>query len=62
MCAIAWQRGNCHIPEAAYWQCECFFHVMKRRRDRKEEMEGNGRSGEEHPGDVNELIGMKLWC
>lgn len=33
---------------------------MKRKRDRKEEMEGNGGIGEEHLGDVNELIGMKL--
>lgn len=40
MCAIAWQRGNCHIPEAAYWQCECFFSCNE---EKEGQERGNGR-------------------
>lgn len=51
------ESGNCHIPEAVYWHGVCFFCVMRRGRGKKGEMEG---FGEEHPGDVNGLMGMKL--
>lgn len=51
------KSGNCHIPEAVYWHGDCFFCVMRRGKGKKGEMEG---FGEEHPGDVNGLMRMKL--
>lgn len=51
------ERGNCHIPEAVSWQCDCFFLCDE---EREGQERGNGRKWRDLGKNILEIIPIIL--